>query len=313
MAVYGAFTFPQVPSYPVGAGLRHEYGTIVPPGGEVVAYVRSGGVQDGDHPDVRAKLVTTLNAALALCRSARGDAVVVLEGHAENISSADQMSSLVAGTRILGRGHGTARPTFTWTAATATFLLDVANVHIDNCILNMDPGTGSTTVAAPITVSAAGCAITNCQIRLSTDANSKTTIGVTTTAADLTIANCFVYGAADGAATTGFQFVGADRLRFVGNYVVAGTSANGVGIVRFLTTASTDVVIQDCIIGNSKSGSTEALTGHATTTGIIDRTTFLVNSGIAGAGTLNAFWVGRQVTTTDGAGTRAALFGTEST
>jgi hypothetical protein len=245
---------------------------------------------------------TTLNAALAACRSGNGDAVMVLPGHTENISSADQMSNLVAGTQIIGCGFGTTRPTFTWTAATSTFLLDVANVGLHDLILNMDPGTGTTTVAAPITISAAGCRISGCQIRMGTDANSKVTIGITTTAAadDLTMDNNFVYGATAAEATTGIQFVGADRLHFVGNRVFMATSSTSVGSIRFLTTASTNVMFLGNIVQNAKASSTIAMTGMAGLTGLFDRSTMMVGSGILGFGTLGSAHIGKDFTTTDG-------------
>src|SRR5688500_12952960 len=147
-------------SFPGGVDLGSAI--VLPPGGEVRAYVRSTGPADGDPLDLNSKLVTTLNAGLARCRASRGDVVIVLPGHTEKISSADQMSSLGAGTRIIGAGYGTMRPTFTWTAATSTFLFDVANTSIENCRLFLaGPHAAGTavTVAAPITVTGASCAI----------------------------------------------------------------------------------------------------------------------------------------------------------
>lgn len=321
MATAGAFPFSPVPYYPLGAGLRHQYGTLLPPGGEVVAYVSASEI-DGIHSDIAKRRFTTLNAALAACRSGRGDAVVVLPGHTESISTADQMSNLVAGTRIFGTGMGTSRPTFTWTAATATFLFDVANVQIDNCILNLDPGTGTTTVAAPITISAAGCAITNCQIRGGTDANSLVTIGITTTAAadDLVMTGNYIYGAAAAECTTMIQFVGADRLRFCNNFVESAQSSASVGCIRFLTTASTSVLLLDNIVSNLKSGGgagDQAITGMAGLSGYADRLHMCVlgnnvASLTAAFGTPASMRFGRQVYVNNTIAERASLFGTEA-
>lgn len=254
-------------------GLRTELGTLTPPGGQVVAYVHASGVArlGGSAPGMP-PVLTTLNAALKLCTSGYGDTVMVLPGHTENISAADQMSNLVAGTRIIGLGEGQNRPIFTWTIAGSTFLFDVANVVLENCILNMDPGTGTVSVAAPITVSAAGCALLNCKVRVSTDANSKATIPVTTTAAgdDFTIAGCEIYGATAGEVTTVIRAVGADRLKILDSYIVAATSAVGIGCIQFLTTASLDVLIKNVIVRNNKAASTAAITGLTGTTGFAD-------------------------------------------
>lgn len=269
---YGTQLFPGMPRVSVGAGFQDEFGTFTGPGSKVVAYVHHSGRNVTDDELVAKMTLTTLNAALRLCRSGKGDVVIVLPGHAENISSADQMSNLVAGTKIVGVGQKGLRPTFTWTTATSTFLLDVANVEIQNCILNMDPGTGTTTVAAPITVSAAGCAIRDCKIRMGTSATSIVTIGVTTTAAadDLEITNCEVYGDTTAECTTQFRFVGADRLKFIGNTLVGATSAVAIGNVQFLTTASLDIKMFDNTIRNNKAASTAAVTGLTGTTGEVD-------------------------------------------
>jgi hypothetical protein len=119
--------FPPVPMYALASGLRTEFGTLTPPGGKVAAYVHHAGANITDDQDIAKRIYTRLNDALKMCRAGKLDTVFVLPGHAENISAADQMSNLVAGTRIMGLGDGPARPTFTWTAAAATFLLDQAN------------------------------------------------------------------------------------------------------------------------------------------------------------------------------------------
>lgn len=272
----------------LSSGLRTEFGTLLPPGVQVAAYVRSTGPQSGDDQDIRQRLLPTLNQALARCRSGAGDVVYVLPNHVENISTADQMSSLVAGTKIFGCGSGVTRPTFTWTAAAATFLLDVADVEINNCILNMDPGAGTVNVAAPITVSAAGCTLKGCQIRMGTDANSKVTIGITTTAAgdDLTFVDCDIYGATAAGCTTMLQFVGADRLKMFNTSVVGATTAVGVGVVRFLTTASTFIQLDGCKFQNNVASSTAAVTGMAGMSGSVDNTVLTITLNTAG----NAAW-----------------------
>lgn len=271
--------FPTLPYYDIAAGFRSQLGAVLPPGGEVVAYVRSTGLQTREDKDIRKLLCTSLNTALARCRANRGDVVIVLPGHAENISAADAMSSLVAGTRIIGVGRGTDRPKFTWTAAAATFLLDVENVELSGLRLEMagDPaGTTALSVAAPITISAAGCAIRDCIIRTSVDADQLATIPITTTAAgdELTLENLHMFGATAGESTTLIQLVGADRLRMRDCHLMAATSAAAVGVVRFLTTASTDVMIEDCSFQNRKASSSSAVLGMAGATGIIRRCQF---------------------------------------
>lgn len=266
MGAYGAQQFGPLPYAPIGGGLRTPFGTIVPTGG-LVSYVRSTGAADYDPPEITQRIFTTLNAALGQCRAGRPDVVAVLPGHAENISSADQMSNLVAGTKIIGVGM---RPsaTFTWTVDVATFLLDQADVAIDNLILNMDPGTGTTTIAAPMTVTGARCSITNSVIRMSTDANSLSTVPLTlSSSTDFTFAGNLMYGATAGEVTTGIDIVAADRLYMEGNHIAGACSSTGVGIVRFKTTASLHITMRSNFYANRKAASTMAVTGLAGVSG----------------------------------------------
>ncbi|MDX2253288.1 MAG: hypothetical protein NW202_13465 [Nitrospira sp.] len=238
----------------------------------MAGYVHASGAQDGLDQDINAGIFTTLNGALNQCRSGKGDYVFVLPGHTESISSADYMSSLKAGTNIICLGEGDNRPTFTWTTAASTWLFDVANVTFENAILEMSgAGAGSAlSVAAPITVSAAGCRISGCRIVFANDADELATIGITTTAAadQFTFAYNHCYGATTGEVTTFMQIVGADNLRLIGNYIQGATSNTGVGIIRFATTASTNILSENNYFGNKKALSTCSVTGLAGVSGV---------------------------------------------
>lgn len=274
----------RLPFFTIGGGISTEFGAWLPRGAKAI-FVRSTGVQSQDDQALVRKILPTVQAALAECRSGMGDTIFVLPGHTESISSANYFSGMVAGTNIIGLGNGTLRPTFTWTIAGSTVLFNVANVIWKNCILNMDPGAGTVNVAAPITVSAAGCAIVDCMIRVSTDANSKTTIPITTAAgaSDFTIAGCYMYGATAGAPTTVVRLVAADRFKMSRCYITAATSGVAVGVVQMLTTASVDVQIEDCFFQNRLANSTGAFTGMAGATGQLNNCRASVLSGGAAA------------------------------
>lgn len=247
--------------------IRTPFGILSPPVGVVVAYV--GAEYDNMPQDFREKLVSTLALAVARCQSGRQNTIYVLPGHTENFAVADSLANLVAGTKIIGLGQGRDRPAFTWTAAVSTVLIDVANVAIENCILNLEPGTGTITVAAAITVSAAGFRLANCDLRTSTDTNNKCTIPITTTAAGdyMDILGCRFMGATTGECTTVIRLVGSDFSRLIGNYIEAATTATAIGVVQFLTTASTFVYFADNVFVNNKALSSQAVTGLAAVSG----------------------------------------------
>lgn len=272
MAVGGGLDSPWLPHVGAPVGIRLGYVTVVNPGVNV-QYVRSSGQSSADPPELTGRIYTTLNAALAQCRSGAGDVVIALPGHAENIASANAItSSLVAGTKIIGLGSGADRPTFTWTAALSSLLLNKANVVIDNCVLQLATAPGTTTaatVAAPITVSAAGCSITNCYINFGIDADQIVTNGITTTAAgtDFVFSNNYCVSATTAECTSFLKLVGADRCVLRNNYIAGATSSAAVGLLLFATTASVDIYSANNVIINRKASSAAAVTGLAAVSG----------------------------------------------
>ena len=252
----------------------------VPSGAHLAAFVRSGGPNITDDSFIRARLYTTLNAALALCQAGVENYVIVLPGHAENVSAADQMSSLIANTKIVGMGEGTLRGAFTWTAATATFLLDVANVKLSNLQLVLATSANSgVSVAAPITVTGSSCEISDCLITAPGDANDLATIGITvsTGGAYFNFLRNVCIGAT-AAISTAFLSIAAvvDGVLLQGNYISWATSVVTVGSVR-ATAAATNLRILDNFIANKLASSEEALTLANSVTGFWDRNFLVVN------------------------------------
>ena len=161
-------------------GVKLPQGLVLAPGTEIF-YVHA--TPSYFAADIAGNILTTVNKAFAQRSANVPGAIIVLPGHTETVSTADFWSSIKTNTMVIGLGEGNERPTFTWSAATSTILMSVANVRILNCRLLLEPTTGTVTVAAPITVSAAGCGILGCRINCGTDSSNKVTIAITTTAA----------------------------------------------------------------------------------------------------------------------------------
>lgn len=248
---YGNFLGSALPFFQTMPGIVTPYGTLLKPGGRVAAYVRSTGAQDGeDHFAASGNLVTTLNAGLARCRSGQGDIVYVLPGHTENVSAADFFTSLVAGTQILGVGnpYSSNAPKLTWTAATATFLLDVADVTLANMRLNFD---GADAVAAPFTVSATGCSIVGNVINHGSSSSLDSLIGVTVASGGdfFTFAGNWSYTTSTATMTNILSATAAvDNLKILSNRaIVPLTSTNGA-----FNIGSSAVVLTNLEIGGNR-------------------------------------------------------------
>jgi hypothetical protein len=255
-------------------GQRTLYGTWLPPGARVAAYV--GPQSDSTDSYVNSSLlVSTLNAGLARCRSGKGDVVVLLPGYTENVSTADFYTSLVAGTRIVGIGNPgeTIHPTLTWTATASTFLLDVADVHIDNITMNW---AGIDNVVAPITVSAAGCSITNCKITVQSATASAGAAGglvVAVGASGFTFSNNVCLSDDEDEPLTGAAIVeisgAAPNVTVDSNYMSFAAAAT-VGGIRISAAAPNFKVRRNQMVNlETTSGDVNILISSATAMGVV--------------------------------------------
>lgn len=272
-----------LPMFAAGFGVQTPYGILLPPGGRVAGYVRSGGAQGLDDPVVAQNLNTTLNAALAKCRSGLGDTVFVLPDHAENISAADQMSNLKAGTRIIGLGNGGLMPSFRWTGTAATFLLDVAGVVLQGLRLRMEGANG---VVAPITASAADCAIMGCDIEVASGASALATTALTIAAG----ADRFKFfgnkvRGTINAVTDVISVTGAvGDLEIVGNDMYAATAATGKGLIRVSAAALRMNIAYNDIINAIASSENGIVFGNVACTGKCHHNTIGVLTGTPATG-----------------------------
>lgn len=80
--------------------------------------------------------LATLDGAVGKCTANQGDHIILLPGHAEDLSTADGADIDVAGVSVIGLGVGSDRPTFTYTAAAGEVVIGADNVLIENCVFN---------------------------------------------------------------------------------------------------------------------------------------------------------------------------------
>lgn len=284
-AANGSFLFPGLPAATIGAGVRTPIGTLLPPGANIAAYVRSSGGQvSGEDPELATsgRVVKTLAAALPYCRAGRGDYIIVLPGHTENVTSATALGGLVAGTRIIGVGNGSMMPTFTWTATAAQWAVNVADVVISG--LKLDLG-GANGVTKAINVTGAGVQIVANELVTSSGAALKAAIAVEvgTGAARFTFANNLVDGSTDAATDVLLVAAAVDRVRITDNEMsAAATAANG--LIR-VSAAATNLRILRNHIANTVASSTACIAiGNVAATGIIaDNYLSTLNNGTANA------------------------------
>jgi hypothetical protein len=266
------YSFPFMP-YEGGqqGGYRLDYCTILPPGNSV-HYVRSTGAASGDPPELSGRVLTTINEALAQCRTGMGDVVYVLPGHAETYANdGDFWSNLVAGTKIIGMGWGSLRPTITFTHANAQADIDVANVYVSGFKFTI---TGTTTVANPFNVTASDFHFINNEVMAGSAVGTKVTDFIKLAAGGdgAVFANNYCYSTTDAAITSLITTTGAvDQLKIVGNHIAVGVVTAATGVVMQLSNAAiSNNIIVDNLIWNNTASSKYVISPHADSTGWVD-------------------------------------------
>lgn len=243
---YGNSMFQDLPYYDLAGGIQTEFGTILPPGSRVAAYVRSTGYQDLDPKTIQGQLVLTLADALARSRAGFGDIIILLPGHSESISSATYLSALTAGTRIIGAGRGSNMPTLRLTATSAQLAIAVADVVFSGIRFRLEGANG---IVKAINVTGADVLFQKCDFEVGSGASNKATIALEVGSGGngCTIAGCRFRGVTAGAVTDGILIAAAvSEFRAVGNTMMfAGTN----GLIR-CTAAATNLYIGGNVMEN---------------------------------------------------------------
>lgn len=232
-AAYNVFGDP--PWLSSTSGFQADFGVYAPPGARV--FYLCNGTRTGDDPDFTKRLVGgssgTLAQAMSLCRAGMNDVIMVLPGHAENVTDATMMTNLVNGTRIVGivDPRRDDAPTFTWTATGASWAVTQKNVRFQGLRLLMDQANG---VTAPINITGAQNMLVGNYMRWSVDGTHKATTAITvgSGALDTQIVGNTIRGAAAGVCTDGIKLLGAttpDGTVIAWNRMhAAATSATGL-------------------------------------------------------------------------------------
>lgn len=204
-----SFGIPQL-----GAGLYDA------PSGEVIFVCNRSGVVNGDGTSRDKPMLSVADAVVAINTSIPSKAAMILTlaGHAENVTGSNIFSASLVnttavvipqGTRIVGEGSGSLRPTLTFTAAASTIAFAAAGCTMENFILQ-GPQSGAATVAAMVTVTAAACKVIACDKQMATSGTAlvTTAISLSSAANDFRVTDCPMVYATTGTPTAWLTTVG---------------------------------------------------------------------------------------------------------
>ncbi len=145
----------------------------------------------GKNPD---KPFATIDYAIGQCTANSGDVIYVMPGHAETVATAAGIDCDVAGIKIIGLGHGAARPTVTLSTVGSTVEIAAASVWIENILF-----IASAAATIMVDVNAADFTIKGCEFRMATAVTAIDVDGGSANACDrCRILDCVFDGSTDG-------------------------------------------------------------------------------------------------------------------
>ena len=212
--------------------------------------------------------LATLKYAASRCLASNFDVIVMMPGHAENISTAAYITP-VAGTTICGIGTGTLRPTLTWTATTSTIVCSAANLTFQNFLCN----TGISEVVTMFSISGTDCTINGVDYNESGTYTCISFATTTSAANRFALQNCFHPNttACAGTGAGWINLVGGDGIKIWDNVIMVNRPNNAsADCVVALTTATTNISILRNVLGSMTSGTAVvAVSLVAASTGLI--------------------------------------------
>lgn len=242
-------------------------GVGIPPTTGSVFFVHSGTGANGNPGTDPARPLATIDYAIGLCTASKGDIILVMPGHAENVSAAGGITADIAGISIIGLGNGNNRPTLSFSATAATFAISAANVTVANIRVTSTIDE----VVKMFHVTAAHCTLDNVE-HFETATFQTIQFLLTTNAADyLTVRNCYHYQAtAATAAQLWIQLVGTDNTRILDNTFIL-TLQNGAtcAVINATTAVVNCEIARNTILQTGGTTQVSAILLAATSTGFV--------------------------------------------
>jgi hypothetical protein len=236
-------------------------GANVPLTTGTVFYVHSGtGASSNAGTNAGAPLAT-IAQAIAQCTASKGDQILVMPGHAENITAATTLAPSKAGVSIIGLGRGRNRPVLSFTNTAGKIPITGASTRLSNLVFIADVSA----VVTGISVEADDVEIDNCYFGF-VDTGDDFAIMILVSAVDrLNCHHNHFVAENTGGCNAGIQIVDALDTQFCYNIMEGDyTTANINGV----TTLSTGLFVIGNFLRNSDTTAGVLLTTAANSTGL---------------------------------------------
>jgi len=229
------------------------------------------------NPGTYTKPWSTIDYAIGRCTANRGDIVVVMPGHVENITGTD-ITFDVAGMAVVGLGAGSLMPQIDYDHADAEISVTADNVSIKG--LRLRAAITVVKVAVEIEDGVDYCSVEDCRFTTETEGTDEFLVSVRTNDASnyAYIANNYFDMVAGGGAVSAISLTkDTDGTQIIGNFVIGDYST---ACINGLTTKSTRLLIKDNTLVNGESddiGTEPCLELVAASTGVVMDNTMFAN------------------------------------
>jgi len=216
--------------------------------------------------------LATIDAAVGKCLANRGDIIVVMQAHAENIVTATSLVCDIAGITIVGLGTGSLRPKLSFTAAAGSIVVSAANVTFKNIVFEA----AYADVAEAFTPTAKYLTIEDCDFQdNAVDQNFVELVDTSTTdnqVDGLAFLNCS-WISPDLSTTAMINLDAAcNKIRIIGCYVNLGVNVGNLPALLYVATGKsfTNIDISHNVVVRLNTANTVLFDGD-TTTGLTGR------------------------------------------
>lgn len=223
----------------------------------------------------------TIDYAVGRCKANRGDVIYVMPGHVETCSTATggvaTVDLDVAGVSVIGLGKGSKQARFDFTDAAGIVTVNADNVGIHN--MNFHANIPEVVIGLSILTLATDLHVSGCKFDVETTTTDEFLISINLgVGCNNFVIEDTVIDNGLGAGATGIKLVGATaggtirRCRIHGDYTLA--------CIGGLTTASTEIYIEDNVLvngGSANVGAVAVLSLVAASTGMFRGNTCFCN------------------------------------
>lgn len=207
----------------------------------------------------------TIDYAVGRCTANRGDIIVVMPGHSEDIASATSLVLDVAGVAVIGLGAGSLRPDLNFSDTAGSVEIDAADVTLYNLTLTADVSA----VVVGVNVDAAGCTIDNCEFGFNATGDDFLTMIDVDAVDRCSVTNCKFYAEDNVAGAAEAVRLDTDTRTVIQDNFFIGEWSDGCVVGEGAAGAQT--LIDNNIMYNADTTGGETIDLNVANTGVISR------------------------------------------